>query len=182
VRRLFPVAAVAVVLLASCGGTDRPEGVVERWLVSLNQGKAGEPDTYAPEHLSQRILPHWETRDPGDLDTIEVGKGRAAQGLAPPGVAAPTFIEVPLRVERTTGVKIDGLAVVHRNADGDWRVQSLTLGRSGLRVPSEGGAAIGGASAVAWLAALGISALLMLLVGFVMRLTPKPAVLPTTKQ
>ena len=32
-RRLWPAAAVALVLLAACGGTDRPEGVVERCLI-----------------------------------------------------------------------------------------------------------------------------------------------------
>ncbi|MGH2556909.1 MAG: hypothetical protein ACRDHO_14500, partial [Actinomycetota bacterium] len=73
-RALF-LLVVAALFLSACGGTDRPEGVVERWLISLNQGRAGEPDKYAPNELSQRILSNWQERDPGDLQVIEVGKG-----------------------------------------------------------------------------------------------------------
>ena len=39
-RRLIGLAGVAMILLAACGGTDRPEGAVENWLIALNQGHA----------------------------------------------------------------------------------------------------------------------------------------------
>ena len=170
-KRLLPVAVLAVALLSACGGTNRPEGVVERWLISLNQGKAGRPDTYAAESMSRRILPHWTTRDPGDLDVIEVGTGTSTDHRA----------SVPFRVERTSGVKIDGLAEL-RKPQGDWRVVGLSTERRGFRVPSEGGPHIGSASATTWLIAIGISAALMLLVAFVIGLTPKPVTLPSRKQ
>jgi hypothetical protein len=170
VRRLIGLAGIAVVLLAACGGNDRPEGMVERWLVSLNQGKAGRPDTYAPAALNRRILPHWRARDPGALDVIEVGKGRSARDH---GV-------VPFRIERTSGVKMEGVVQVFKPRGGDWRVRSISRRSEGLRVPSEGGPRIGNASAATWGAAIGISAALMLLVALFMRLMPSPIPLPTT--
>ena len=178
-KRLWATAAVALVLLAACGGTDRPEGVVERWLISLNQGKAGEPERYAPEALSQRILPNWRDRDPGDLDVIEVGTGRALRhgfGIAK-GRSVPAVL-VPYRVERSSGVKLDGEAVMGRES-GDWRIVAIGSREASLRVPSEGGQHIGNASAATWGIALGISAALVLLVALVMALMPRPVALPT---
>ena len=53
--------ALACVLLAlaftACTQAARPEGVVENWLRSLNQGAAGRPDRYAPDEVSQRVVP-----------------------------------------------------------------------------------------------------------------------------
>ena len=71
-----------------------------------------------------------------------------------------------------------------RRAEGGWRVTSLqTRSTTGaLLVPSEGGEAIGTAPASAWLAALGISVLLMVLVALLIRLTPEPAPLPREQQ
>jgi hypothetical protein len=178
VRRLWPFAVLAMFLLGACGGTDRPEGVVERWLISLNQGKAGEPEKFAPAALSERILPHWETRDPGDLDVIEVGKGR--RGDLAFGTFSTETWRVPFRVERASGVSIAGTAVTQKLRVG-WRVTTLRVGDHSLLVPSEGGARIGSASAGTWAIAVAISAILMLLVAFVIRLTPKPMTLPTSK-
>jgi hypothetical protein len=175
VRRAFAVSALALLMLSACGGTDRPEGVVERWLVTLNQGKAGEPEKYAPERLSQQILPHWESRDPGDLDVIEVGKGSVNATLG----SQSTFY-VPFRIERTSGAKLDGLAGVAKH-DSDWRVTQLIRGDRSLLVPSEGGERIGSAGLGAWGVALGISAALMLLVALMMVLTPKPLPLPVRR-
>lgn len=58
--------------LTSCAAPERPEGIVERWLLALNQGSAGEPGRYAPESLSQTILPDWRHAEPGHFDVIEV--------------------------------------------------------------------------------------------------------------
>ena len=169
-RRLAPLAMLAVMLLSACGGTDRPEGVVERWLISLNQGKAGRPGTYAAQSTSRRILPHWQDRDPGDLDVIEVGKGRATAHRA----------LVPFRVERTSGLKISGVAEL-RKPRGDWRVVGVSTERAGLLVPSEGGPRIGSAPAGWWLVAIGLSVVLILLVAVALSLTPKPLTLPTRR-
>ncbi|HEV8419846.1 MAG TPA: hypothetical protein VGR13_00680, partial [Actinomycetota bacterium] len=122
-KRALLLLAVATLLLPACGGTDRPEGVVERWLVSLNQGKAGEPDRFAPDELSQRILPHWQSRDPGELDVIEVGGGKPATSgpRLPPG----RRYLVPFRVERLDGDEMVGtVRLVSPHAE-DWQAEDL---------------------------------------------------------
>src|SRR5436309_13940660 len=111
--------------------------------------------------MSRRSHPHWASRDAGDLDVIDVGTGTSTD-LRP---------SVPFRVERTSGVRIDGLAEL-RKPQGDWRLVGLSTERRGFRVPSEGAPPIGSASATTWLIAIGISAALMLLVAFVIGLTP----------
>ncbi len=58
--------------LTSCAVRERPEGIVERWLLALNQGSAGQPGRYAPESLSQTILPDWRHAEPGHFDVIDV--------------------------------------------------------------------------------------------------------------
>ncbi|HEY3211158.1 MAG TPA: hypothetical protein VGL18_15490 [Actinomycetota bacterium] len=159
-RRALFVLAVTALLLPGCGGADRPEGVVERWLVSLNQGKAGQPEKYAPDALSQKILPNWQRRDPGDLDVIEVGKGRAAsKGLAFRG-PRPSFL-VPFRVKRLNGRTESGLAGLQR-ASGGWQILDLLPTSPSIRVPSEGGDRLGRATPAVWLAGVGIAILLTL--------------------
>ena len=180
-KRVLTLTGLAVVLLSACAHTDRPEGVVERWLISLNQGKAGRPGQYAPERLSQRILPHWQTRQPGDLDVIEVGSGRRySTSFEKCPSRCPAEWLVPFRIERTSGVKFEGTALARKQ--GNWYVIGLRLGDSSLLVPSNGGQRIGSASAAAWGVAIGISAALMILVALLMRLTPKPMALPSRKQ
>ena len=135
-KRLLSAAVLAVALLAACGGTNRPEGIVERWLISLNQGKAGRPGLYAPERLSQRILPHWASRDPGDLDVIEVGRGDIVFQGTP--VLEGRVWRVPFRIERTSGVKLEGLANVVKPG-GSWRVDGIRIGDFALKVRSSTG-------------------------------------------
>lgn len=148
------LAALVLMLLPACGNTDRPEGVVERWLVSLNQGAAGRPQQYAPERLSQQILPHWATRDPGQLDVIEVGKGRLddRQSVS----ARPITYFVPYRVKRLNGPTLSGVAVLTKTSDG-WLVANLWPPQPGLSVPTAGGERIGNASLALWLASLGVA-------------------------
>lgn len=160
-RALF-LLVVAALFLHACGGTDRPEGVVERWLISLNQGRAGEPDKYAPNELSQRILPNWQRLDPGELDVIEVGRGRPfalAGHVLPPG---QRYV-VPFRVIRIDGHEVAGtVQLVSPHAE-PWQVEDLLPVQAGLRVPSEGGGRIGQASTGVWLGGAVIAALLVLL-------------------
>jgi len=185
VRRLIGLAGVAMILLAACGGTDRPEGAVENWLIALNQGKAGEPHTYAPADVTNSVLPNWAQCDPGSLDVIEVGThaaGKSGEALVPYRIEYASDLSSCETTEHATAPK-EGTAVVRR-AEGGWRVTSLqTRSTTGaLLVPSEGGEAIGTAPASAWLAALGISVLLMVLVALLIRLTPEPAPLPREQQ
>ena len=160
-RRLIGLAGVAMILLAACGGTDRPEGAVENWLIALNQGKS------APGNEQIRI------HDSG------VSK---AEALVPYRIEYASDLSSCETTEHATAPK-EGTAVVRR-AEGGWRVTSLqTRSTTGaLLVPSEGGEAIGTAPASAWLAALGISVLLMVLVALLIGLTPEPAPLPREQQ
>jgi hypothetical protein len=105
VRRWVALGAVALALLtpACGGGTERPEGLVERWLISLNQGAAGRPDRYADDAVSEQVLPGWRNRDPGALDVIQVGTSSPGEG----GIA-----QVPFRIETLDGEATLALANV----------------------------------------------------------------------
>jgi hypothetical protein len=188
-------AAVLLALLPACGRTDRPEGVVERWLISLNQGAAGHPERYAPESISRSILSGWNRCDPGALDVVEVGKGR--QFVTDRPITRTPAAAVPYRVAYTTGLDRDcndpaashgpteGIALLDRRK-GAWHIRKLTSPSrggappefAGLRVPSEGGRRIGGASFGQWLAGVGVGLGLALVVVALMRFAPRPAPLP----
>jgi len=147
------LALAALLVLPSCGGTDRPEGVVERWLLSLNAGSAGRPGQYAPDALSSRTLPGWAAMNPGQLDVIEVGKGRR--------VASGRTL-VPYRIKELQQPERFGVAMVDATALG-LRISALVPPQPGLRVPSQGGPRVVSATAGLWLASLGIAAVLSLL-------------------
>ena len=120
------------------------------------------------------MLPNWAQCDPGSLDVIEVGThaaGKSGEALVPYRIEYASDLSSCETTEHATAPK-EGTAVVRR-AEGGWRVTSLqTRSTTGaLLVPSEGGEAIGTAPASAWLAALGISVLLMVLVALLIRLT-----------
>jgi hypothetical protein len=151
-RRLF-AATAAVLVLFACGGAERPEGIVERWLTSLNQGKAGRPELYASDSLSQQIVPDWEGREPGELDLIEVGRAGRASG--------PDSWYVPFRVEFVSGQAVQR-AVIVSTRRGAPRVVSFTGVVEDHLLPSEGGPTVAGGGFVAWLAAIGVAALLVL--------------------
>jgi hypothetical protein len=155
----------AALLLPSCAGTDRPEGVVERWLIALNQGSAGRPSQYAPEALSQQILPHWASRDPGDIDTIEVGKAVSVQmsyidHRLPLNTRAA---EVPYRVVlKKGGIKMEGVAEMV-SVKSNWQIVGILPPAPLLKLPSEGGPRIGSASLALWLGSLGVALILTLI-------------------
>jgi hypothetical protein len=112
------VIVVAIVLMATlpaCERTERPEGVVERWLVSLNQGAAGRPDRYAPDDVSEQVVPGWRELNPGQLDRIEVG----AHTLDPPS----HLPAVPFRVVTVDGVQTVGTAHLEEGPSG-WQIVS----------------------------------------------------------
>jgi hypothetical protein len=179
-KRLALGAVLLLALLPACGGTDRPEGVVERWLISLNQGAAGRPGRFAAAGFSERILPGWRGRDPGDLAVIEVGKGKLIHrpyGIDGKGQTAPEFTVVPFRVERASGRQLDREAVV-AEVRGTLRVVAMGTREPDLLVPSQGGERVGGATAGQWLTGIGIGVALALVVVGLMRLAPKPAALP----
>jgi hypothetical protein len=143
--------AFVVLSLASCSGRERPEGTVERWLVSLNQGPAGEPGRYASRQLSDRVLPNWETGDPGRMDVIEVGRATPTCGVS------GWF--VPFRVVRQDGSTFRALACTDRGSI----VELFGAGQAKAieALPSEGGPPIGSVGPTAWILAAAVGVVLL---------------------
>ena len=115
-RRALALAA-AVLALVACAREARPDGVVENWLRSLNQGAAGQPDRYAPDAVSEHIVPGWHDVDPGQLDVIEVG--------APTSTA--TGQDVPFHLANVDGAETFAIAHLVANG-GSWSVASVDEG------------------------------------------------------
>jgi hypothetical protein len=154
VRRALALVAV-VVALACCGAQERPEGIVERWLLSLNQGAAGRPEIYANDEVSQQVLPRWQDLDPGELDVIEVGRATCELSMdAPQG---PCVDFVPFRIVTVDGDEVEGLAGVE-----DDRIGSVALPGQMPTLPSEGGPSPHDPiHAAGWLLALAVAGILI---------------------
>jgi hypothetical protein len=97
VKRAIVLACLALVALAGCSQPPRPEGVVQRWLVSLNQGVAGQPDRWADAGVTTTVAPWWPA-EPDHIDAMDVG--------------AATGNTVPFRIETTDGTITTGIATV----------------------------------------------------------------------
>jgi hypothetical protein len=111
-RRLSIVLAVA--LLVACASSERPEGIVERWIVSMNQGIAGEPWRWAFDGATVATSPTWDTDEPGSIDSFSLGSARAE---------GDRFV-VPFSIERLDGTVISGDAIMGNRslADGTSRL------------------------------------------------------------
>lgn len=149
-RRLVALAVLSAALLPACAADERPEGIVERWLVALNQGSAGRPERYAPDELSAEVLPGWSKLEPGQLDVIEVGSAaRDANDLG---------ADVGFRIERADGTVVERTARVERlDGSPDWHVERLEPPGDAPELPSRGGPAIGTAGPAWWLGAIGLA-------------------------
>lgn len=148
-RVLLTVVATLLVLTSACTSEQRPEGVTERWLLSLNQGAAGRPDRFAPEEVSQAIVPGWHDLEPGAFGVIEV-EPRIATGTG------DATASVPFRLVSTDGVETHGVAALTLT-DGTWQVTSAELSTT---APADG--APFGAGLTGWPIALAVGALLAL--------------------
>jgi hypothetical protein len=139
VRRAIACVLLAVTLVA-CTQEARPQGIVENWLRSLDQGAAGRPDRYAPEDVSQQVVPGWHDLDPGHLDTIEVFDDSSA-----------TTTQVLFRVVDVNGQVTAGTA--HLEAAGDsWRITGVDMAPGDVSVGAtrdHGGLPVGWPVAVA---------------------------------
>jgi hypothetical protein len=174
-RRMIAASAVLLVLTA-CGDTQRPEGIVERWLQSLDQGRAGTPERYAPDDVSEQILPGFRDLDPGRFDVIEVGRG--AQPTMGPAIEGRLDLAIPFRVAVIDGPELRGSAWV--TEDGS-RIATVRINDPGAPLPSEGGPPISEVSFEAWLAGAGaalgsivVAGALMALVRATTRRDPRP--------
>jgi hypothetical protein len=154
-RRLLLIAVLASVL-GACGA-DRPEGIVERWLVSLNQGEIGEPERHAEPSVTLEIAPAERTEE--IFDVIEVGNGVTEEGEA----------TVPYRLVTTEGEEMLATAGLAR-VSGRWRVVEIGPADPELLVPSQGGSPIGRASTTIWLGSLGLAVVLTILSAVAMTL------------
>jgi hypothetical protein len=115
-----------MVALVACDQAPRPEGVVQRWLVSLNQGSAGRPERWADGDATATVAPWWPA-EPDHIDATDVG---AASGG-----------DVPFRIETTDGVVTTGIAAVGSRDTGSGQepyVASVRLGEVPV-VPHEAG-------------------------------------------
>jgi hypothetical protein len=132
VRRVVIAAVLTTLACSACASQERPEGIVERWLLALNQGAAGEPDRYASDAASEEVLPGWEQLDPGELDVVEVARA----GTPREGTCAEGTWFVPFRVVRLDGSQLRSVACV-----AGARVTQLTerIGSADPIFPSEAG-------------------------------------------
>lgn len=154
-RRVAALGLVALaLLLPTCANTERPEGIVERWLTSLNQGKAGEPGRYAPDDISEQVLANWRTLDPGQLDLIEVGRGEQHDST----LFDTPVVLVPFRVVDVDDVTFAGTVLVSPGG----RIADLDASDPDIPLPSGGGPRIESATATLWVVAIGVAALLIL--------------------
>jgi hypothetical protein len=155
VRRLLALVTITLVL-SGCASAERPEGIVERWLTSLNQGAAGQPERYAPDAVSEQVLPGWQDLDPGEIDVIVVVPGQPGEG----GID-----QVPFRIETIDGDELRALA----NVDAG-RVTGIVTSEQTPLPPSlfEDRRPIDAAPSTAWLAAIGLALLFILLAAALM--------------
>lgn len=159
---------LGAILAGSCGAqTQRPEGIVERWLVSLNQGAAGRPDLYSPDEISEQVLPGWRELEPGELDEIIIGADRRTR------TCEEHCADVPFRITDLDGDVTEGIAHVDSISGTDWRVASVHFGIPGL-APNDGAWATVGASATAWFFATAAAVILALVAVMGVRLIRPP--------
>lgn len=159
---------LGAILAGSCAtDKERPEGIVERWLVSLNQGAAGRPDLYAPDEVSELVLPGWRDLEPGELDEIEIGADRGER------MCEEHCADVPFRIIELDGDVTQGIARIDSISGTDWRVASVDLGDAGLAA-NDGAWSTAGASRTAWFFAIAAAPILVLLAVMGVRLIRPP--------
>lgn len=120
-KHVAALAAALCLLLAACTQEARPEGVAENWLRSLNQGAAGRPDRYAPDDVSEQVVPGWRDLEPGQIDKIEV-------------YPADAIGDVLFRITTADGDVTTGTAHLFGGSDG-WRVTSVDIAPDDFVIP-----------------------------------------------
>ena len=149
IRRSFAV--LVALSIVACSASERPEGIVERWLTSMNQGEAGAPDRYANDDVTAQVAPTWDMNDPGWIDEIVVGGAEEGAG----GASLVPFRLVPLE-----GHPISGVATVAPRALADGSTQPVVAEVSIQEVPPQEGGWQAGMDTAAWFLAIAIGALI----------------------
>ena len=143
-RRAALLACVAVVSLVACDQAPRPEGVVQRWLVSLNQGSAGRPERWADAGATSTVAPWWPAK-PDHIDAMDVGTASGG--------------DVPFRIETIDGVVTTGVATVGSRDTGSGPepyVAAVRLGEVPV-VPHDSGGLSARAIGLAIVVAIGLA-------------------------
>jgi hypothetical protein len=166
-RRLLLGLSLLALLVACSADSERPEGIVERWLLSLNQGAAGRPDLYAPDEVSEQVIAGWRDLEPGHLDQIEIGTD-----LGSP-MCEERCADVPFRIVDLDGDVTEGIAIAEALSPGDWRIVRVEPGDAGLSGDASAWS-IAGASPAAWLLALATAVALTTLAVLIVRLVRVP--------
>lgn len=148
-KRFLLGAVLLLLALPTCATHERPEGIVERWLLALNQGAAGEPDRYAPSGPSNEVLSNWHEREPGQLDVMEVGRAAPIEHLRP-----QEAYSVPIRIVRIDGSALEGFAIVIASREGLLVASLNAPERTGGSLPSDGGPRFGATSLTTWIVAI----------------------------
>jgi len=177
-KRQFAVAVVAALavmvglgaLIAVANhGHHRPEGAAERWLTAISDTQRKGVRTDARDRadklggvaLGASLLPNEDTKGKGAFPDLEVGKALLSGGQA----------RVPYRlhqrVQHGKNPLKEGTIVLAPSGDG-WKVTALDARRPGEKVPSDGGQPPSSAGLGLWIGAVGIGALVtLILIGLV---------------
>ncbi len=167
-RRPIFVTVLLMIALSACGDRSRPEGTVERWLLALNQGAAGEPGRFASDQTSDQVLPHRGSMEPGRLDVIEVGAAERTR----------CSFDVPFRVVDLDGHETRMFAILQRCPTAFPKPIAAVERRDvphGV-FPSEGGSSFGTDRAVVWALAAAIGLGILFLGEGLMRLTRRTVI------
>lgn len=172
-KRQFAVAVVAAVavmvglgalIAVANSGHHRPEGAAERWLTALSdttrKGVRADArkraDKLGGVDLGQPLLPTEDTKGKGAFPDLEVGKAVLNGGEA----------RVPYRLhqraQKGKNPLKEGTIVLARSGD-QWKVTALDARRPGEKVPSDGGQPPSSAGLGLWLGAVGVGAVVTLL-------------------
>lgn len=166
-RRTLLLVLLLILTLPSCDDRSRPEGIVERWLLALNQGAAGRAGRYADPPTSRLILPGYAKADPGRLDVVEVGMAERKD----------CSWDVPFRVIRLDGQTIRGFAIIRSCPTAlIVPVSSVDLRPVPEGVfPSEGGPSVETERPGLWAIAVAIGLALLVVAEVLMRLVRRGA-------
>ncbi|MBV8958898.1 MAG: hypothetical protein JOZ37_19280 [Actinobacteria bacterium] len=165
------VAALAVmiglggVIALANHGHHRPEGAAERWLTAVGDttrkgvkaDARDRADKLGGVSIGQPLLPTDDTKGKSAFPDLEVGKARVTAGQA----------RVPYRLHQRAqhgkNPLKEGTMVLARSGEG-WKVTSLDARQPGEKVPSDGGQPPSSAGLGLWLGAVGVGALVTVLI------------------